>query len=239
MRYPRNDKSFRNIRLLWLLAKICIKQRIHHVNTFIFLLNHKLWSYHRLLNCHRFLWSRFCSFRHWFLLLSSILLLVEALLKPTITTLLLWVAIAVLTIILPVDSTIKHLFRAAIPVSLILILLIDLISLLSHMNVAIRCLREDVSLLLLRIATQVRVDSGVIYLWGVKFFFVAWFFPLELIEGSVIVQVFQRLELAGAKICSLECAAAFGTACRCRSACGEKLFEGPLSTSGRSSLAWG
>jgi hypothetical protein len=118
-------------------------------------------------------------------------------------------------------------------------LLIDLISLLSHMNVAIRCLREDVSLLLLRIATQVGVDAGVVYLWGVKFFFVAWFFPLELIEGSVIVQVFQRLELAGAKICSLERAAAFGTACGCRSACGEKLFEGPLSTSGRSSLAWG
>jgi hypothetical protein len=118
-------------------------------------------------------------------------------------------------------------------------LLIDLISLLSHMNVAIRCLREDVPLLLLRIATQVRVDTGVIYLWGVKFFFVAWFFPLELIKGSVIIQVFQRLELAGAKVCSLECAAAFGTACGCICASREKFFEGPLSTSGCSSLAWG
>jgi hypothetical protein len=98
------------------------------------------------------------------LLLSSNFLLVETLLKAAITPLLLLVAVAVLTITLAVDSTVHHLFRASVPVSLILILLIDLISLLCQMNVPIRLSREDVPLLLLRIATQVLVDAGVIYL---------------------------------------------------------------------------
>ena len=237
MRYPRNYKSCGNIRFFCLFSKICIKQGIHHANTFIFLLNHKFWTYHRL-NCDRSPRHRFCSFGYRLLLLSSSFLLVETLLKAAITPLLLLVAVAVLTITLPVDSTVHHLFRACVPVSLILILLIDLISLLCQMNVPIRLSREDVPLLLLRIATQVLVDAGVIYLWGVNFFFVAWFLPLELIEGSVIVQVLQRLKLASAEVCPLE-GSTFGSAWVCIGACREKLFQGPLTTSGCSWLAWG
>lgn len=195
MRHPRHDQSPGGIvlRIIGFLSEKCVKHRFHDIDTCIFLLDHKLWNDCRLINQRYF--GRLLS-----LIISCLrllpfvdhFLLVYPFLEPTVP-LFLWLSILCSRSLLPINTTVEHLFGAAtVTISLILVLLVHLIPLLCHVNAAIGGRLEDIPLLLLSIATQVIVDAWIINLRGVELFLVGRILSFELVEGSVIVHIFQR-----------------------------------------------